>query len=462
MKNLVFLLYLITNCTLAQNLNTLKTQAEDHIATLQPSLLNISETIWNYSEPSFMEYRTSRLFKTVLLKEGFTIEENIGGYSTMFIASFGNKGPVIGILAEADADSPLKPIKQLDLPNSDFGHGAGHHLLGTGSLGAALVLKRLVENGKIDAQIKFFFSSGEGSLGGRVPMVKKGYFDDMDLAFFWHPAPVTSASLSKWDALIDLEVTYAGENALKNTMTIINYVEQLKKEHGSNAILRAKIQNTAYNLAIPDDSIKLQLRVQHPKQEKAISIYNGILEHLETQKRHAYVEWKVFRALHEFIPSLTGNELVYRHISDLEKRKVTTKDEELANLIYQFASKEKGSFLTDPLPFKKERSGGPYGYASDIADVSWKVPLISFVISCLPSGLSMRNWEAAAFGNSTYAKEAMIHAIKTITFTTLDYLSNPIFRKNIKLEFDSRKNGRRYFEEIEIHDIPASKKKRSF
>ncbi|MGW9686151.1 hypothetical protein [Flagellimonas sp. 2504JD1-5] len=462
MKKLSILIYFFTYCFFAQSSDSLKIKAAEYISKLQPSLFDISETVWSYSEPSFMDHRTSKLYKTILVEEGFSLEENIGGYPTMFIASFGNKGPIIGILAEADADSPLEPIEHLDLPNSDFGHGAGHHLLGTGSLGAALVLKKLVEKEKIDAQIRFLFSSGEGSLGGRVPMVKNGHFDHMDLAFFWHPAPVTSANLSKWDALIDLEITYAGANALKNAMILVNYFEQLKKEHSTDALLRAKIQNTAYNLAVPDDSVKLQLRIQHSTQEEAISIFSSLKKYLETQKKDIQVQWKVFRGLHEFIPTLSGNQLAYHHISALEKRKVTNKDIKLSNLIYQLASEEKGLFLTDPLPFKKQRSEGLYGYASDIGDVSWQVPLISFVIGWIPSGLSMQNWEAAAFGNSEYAKAAMIHAIKTITFTTLDYLSNPDAQKQIKLEFDTRKKGRHYFDEIEIHDLPASKEKRSY
>ncbi|WP_420322242.1 hypothetical protein [Flagellimonas sp.] len=460
MKKLSCLLYVAASFIFSQSPDSVRSKADNYLETLRPSLFGISDTVWAYSEPSFMEHRTANLYKTILIREGFAIEDSISGYSTMFIASYGSKGPVIGILAEADADSPLQPIKQLNLPISDFGHGAGHHLLGTGSLGAAMVLKKLIQKGDIDAQIKFFFSSGEGSLGGRSLMARQKKFDDVDLAFFWHPAPVTSANLSKWDALIDLEVTYSN-NTLKPPMVFVDYIEQLKNENGAAAVLRTKIQNTQFNLAIPNDSLKLLIRIQHSNQEKAVSIYKGVVAFLEKQEKNNPVDWKVFRALHEFIPTRSGNERAHDHITDLEKRTVTLTDMELAELIYELAAKEKGSFLTDPLPLKKEKPNGLYGYASDIGDVSWQAPLISFVVSWIPTGLSMRNWEATAFGNSEYAKEAMIQAAKIITYTTLDYLHDPILRRKIKLEFDSRKNGRDYFDEIEIYDLPVSKKKRS-
>ncbi|MEQ6168487.1 hypothetical protein AAOE16_14930 [Ekhidna sp. MALMAid0563] len=461
MRSLFLLIILLTYQAGAQKSVDLKAQANRYLSGIEQSLYVISDSIWSYSEPSFEEYRTAELLKNALQNQEFTIEDSIAGYPTMFIGSFGNKGPIIAILAEADADCRISPVAGIELPNSGFGQGAFHHLLGTGSLGAALALKHLIKKGELEAQIRYYFSTGEGSLGGRVPMVRNGYFDDVDLAYFWHPAPVTSANLSKWDAIIDLEVTYTDSLAMRNAASIITKTQSIKDNNGNDLLLRTSIHSAPFDVALPNDSVKVMIRIEHSNQEKAVEEYTEIVAELEKQKQKSEVSWSVFRMVHEFIPTKVGNELVYRNMSKLGKRSVSNADTQLANTIYETAGKEPGRFLTDPLPFKAERPDELYGYGSDIGDVSWKAPLISFVVCSLPTGISMSNWEGAAFGKSSFSKDALIDAAQLMVRTSIDYLLDKKVRKAIEEEFEFRTRNRSYSNHIQILPNEQSKKKRS-
>ena len=453
---------LICNGSIAQNTSDLKQQANQYLAEMEQFLCTTSDSIWTYSEPTLKEYKTVDLLKTVLVDQGFSIRDSVVGFETMFIAAFGTKGPTIALLAEGDADSPLVPQQGFWLPDSQYGQAAGHHLLATGSLGTVLTLKELIKNGGLEARLMYAFSTGEGSFGGRVPLVRAGYFSEVDLAFFWHPAPVTTASLSQWDAIFDVEVTYPNtQQSHKNIQQLWALADSIKQEYGNDLLFRTKIMNTAFDLAIPTDSLKIHLRIEHPRQEQAMEIYHGIVKKLRSGKSNS-PHFQVFRAVHEFIPNLAGNHLAYLNMTKLPSRKILDSDLELAQKIWRATQKDDGRFLPNVLPFKENKAKRLYGYGSDIGDVSWHVPLISIVTSCLPTGVSMRNWEGAAFGQTQYAKDGMLHAAKAMVFTCIDYLTNKEIQKQIHGEFEQRIRNRIYQDSIEIRTNEFSYKRRSY
>lgn len=453
---------LLTQCGLAQNTKNLRSLADQHLVEMEKHLYATSDSIWDYSEPSFNERQTVNLLKKQLLAQGFGITDSIAEYETMFIASYGAKGPVICFLAEADADSPLTPKMGFHFPDSNHGQAAGHHLLATGSLGATLALKELIKQGKLDAQLRYVFSTAEGSLGGRVPLAQQSFFSDVDLAFFWHPAPVTSANLSKWDAILDMEILYPSTDEVqKNIRALWATLDSIKQGYGPNLLMRTKIKNTAFDVAIPEDSLKIHLRIEHVVQEKAVEIYKRIADTLQLQRNPA-PHWTIFRAVHGFIPNLAGNRRAYTHLDRMPSRKIHDSDLMLALKIWSAANKQEGRFLHDLLPFRETRSDGLYGYGSDIGDVSWQVPLISIVTSCLPTGISMRNWEGTAFGQTQYAKDGMLEAARAMVFTAIDYLTDKELQQQISMEFEQRLQNRTYFRSIEILPNEASLKKRSY
>ena len=67
------------------------------------------------------------------------------------------------------------------------GHGCGHNLLGTGSLAAAVALKELMEQEGIAGTVKYYGCPAEEGGSGKTYMARAGVFNDVDVAFCWHP-----------------------------------------------------------------------------------------------------------------------------------------------------------------------------------------------------------------------------------------------------------------------------------
>ena len=47
----------------------------------QQSFYQVSDQIWGFAEMRYQEFQSAKLQKDVLKREGFTIEENLGGHS---------------------------------------------------------------------------------------------------------------------------------------------------------------------------------------------------------------------------------------------------------------------------------------------------------------------------------------------------------------------------------------------
>ena len=76
------------------------------------------------------------------------MEEGVAETPTAFVATYGSGKPVIGILGEFDAlpgiSQKASPKKEPLVPGG-AGHGCGHNMFGTASLGAAVAIKKLIE-----------------------------------------------------------------------------------------------------------------------------------------------------------------------------------------------------------------------------------------------------------------------------------------------------------------------------
>lgn len=122
---------------------------------------------------------------------GFEIS-TLPDMDTAFIASAGHGSPVIGILGELDALPNLSQQADIDHPAPLVygapGHGCGHNLLGCGGMECAYILKKYFEEHNIEGTIKYFSCPAEEGGVGKVYMIHRGAFDDVDFCVNWHPS----------------------------------------------------------------------------------------------------------------------------------------------------------------------------------------------------------------------------------------------------------------------------------
>ena len=143
MKRSVYLFIVMLACISALAQKT----KQDVIKSIDAKYDQYSTTakkIWDFAEVGYQEEQSSALLQQTLKDAGFSVQANIAGEPTAFIASYGSGKPVIGILGEydalpgisQDAVPELKPI-----PGKKAGHACGHHLFGTASAAAAIAVK---------------------------------------------------------------------------------------------------------------------------------------------------------------------------------------------------------------------------------------------------------------------------------------------------------------------------------
>ena len=121
-------------------------------------ILEISHKVWEYAELSLKEYQSAALYMEKLAEEGFAVKKGYAGIETAFSGTFtsGSRKPVIGILGEFDALSGLSEkagsVVREELVPGGSGHGCGHNMLGAGSFGAALGVKKYLEETGTDGR----------------------------------------------------------------------------------------------------------------------------------------------------------------------------------------------------------------------------------------------------------------------------------------------------------------------
>ena len=106
----------------------------------------MSDAIWEFAEPRFEEYESSKLQQEYLASRGFAVKADLAGEKTAFIAEYGSGKPVIAFLGEFDSLSALQQeadkTEHCPIEGKKNGHGCGHHLLGTGAVAAVDALWR--------------------------------------------------------------------------------------------------------------------------------------------------------------------------------------------------------------------------------------------------------------------------------------------------------------------------------
>lgn len=150
--------------------------------------------IWHLHEPSWREYRSAAWYVERLRAEGFEVEAGSGGMPTAFCATWSHgSGPTLGGYAEYDAvpgrsQDPVPFRKPRDgLSPYAAGHTDPHSALGLGSLAGFLAAKHAMQRHGIPGRLKFFGEPAEKMCGSKPVHAAKGYYDDLDAAFSFHP-----------------------------------------------------------------------------------------------------------------------------------------------------------------------------------------------------------------------------------------------------------------------------------
>lgn len=149
--------------------------------------------IWNYAEPAFREYKSSRAYVRLLRRESFDVEEGTGDMPTAFMATWGEGRPLLGTYAEYDAvpghNQSAVPYRapRKGLHPYAAGHTDPHSALGVAALFGVLATKYAMDLFNLEGSLRLFGEPAEKVCGSKPVHAAKGYYDGADAYISYHP-----------------------------------------------------------------------------------------------------------------------------------------------------------------------------------------------------------------------------------------------------------------------------------
>ncbi|KAF9095250.1 hypothetical protein BGX27_001304 [Mortierella sp. AM989] len=203
------------------------------IEAVSTELREISLKLHDDPELSYEEYRAHALLTDYLEKKGFKVERKAYGLDTAFVAQAGNSDKVtIGICSEYDA-----------LPG--IGHACGHNLIAISGLATAIGLKAVIEKFQLNAQVKLFGTPAEETTGGKLVMLSKGAFENVDVCMMLHGANA-DVVYPNFLALNTVEVEYFGKasHASASPWEGINALDAAVLAYSNIGLMRQQLHPT--------------------------------------------------------------------------------------------------------------------------------------------------------------------------------------------------------------------------
>ena len=444
----------------SQKIKANKKAVIESVEAHSESLIELSDAIWAHAETAFQESESSKVLADFAEKNGFEVERGVAGMPTAFVATYGSGKPVIGILGEFDA---LPGISQKAQPTKEplevgaAGHGCGHNLFGTGSLGAAIAIKELIEQGKISGTIKFFGTPAEEKFFGKIWMVQDGLWDGVDVNISWHPSATTESDVQSTLALIDFKVEFYGQaahasadpwngrsasDALELYTTGINYYREHIKP---STRIHYHIQDGGQVVNVVPDYSKIWVRVRDPKRSEMMPVYERVKEMAEGAAIMANVDYKIslISGIYEVLVNRSGGEILQKNLELLGP--INYSDEEIvfAKKIQEITEKPQVGMdsAIRPLEATKEDPGGG---STDVGDVSWNVPNINLSVTTAPKDTPWHSWAVVACGGMSIGHKGMVYAAKAMSMTMLDLFENPKLVTKVQQEFKQQKGNQKY------------------
>ena len=463
------ILLLIANDDLSNNKKAIDVSVKKH----EKELIKISDAIWHNAELALEEYKSSKILADYAEKNGLSVERGVAGMPTAFIATYGSGRPRIGILGEFDANAGISQkaqSKKEALIEGNPGHGCGHNLFGTASLGAAIAIKELIEKGKIKGTVVFYGTPAEETIFGKVWFARAGLFNDLDVCMDWHPGDDMEASTQSSKALSDFRVKFSGKTAhasadpyngfsavdgMELFTTGINYYREHIKP---TARIHYQIEKAGDVVNVVPDKAQIWVRVRENDRESLNVVYERVKKMAAAGALMAEVEHEIqlISGIYEILPNRRGAAAIQANFETIGPIKYTKQEMKYAKEIQRATGKAEVGMDGSIHPIKETMPA--QGGSTDVGDVSQIVPVVRLSAPAAPKDAPWHSWAVVACTGMSIGHKGMIHATKALGMTMVDLFQNPQLVKEVKAEFKERKGSSKYNPMIPPGPPPVPKK----
>jgi aminobenzoyl-glutamate utilization protein B len=457
----------------------------------QKKIIEVSDKAWEYAEVGLLENKTSKLLADWVERQGFQVERGVADMPTAFVATWSNgKGPTIGLLGELDA---LAGLSQKTVPYKEPvkegapGHGCGHNIHGTTAMAAGVAMKAAMEEKKLSGTIKIYGCPAEETLVGKVWLTRHGLFKGVDACISHHPGSSNTAGTGSSNALNSFKVHFYGRTSHaagdpENGISALDGVELMSngvnfmREH---IIEKARVHYVTEVGGGQPNVVPAYARVWYytrsPEREQVEYIYNWVLQIADGADKMARTTHKIefLTGCYNVLPNKPLSDLIVKNMREVGAPEHDEKELEFAKEMNKSVdprqkkeglrkSKRPGwEKLVDELFDERildDYQAGEIGAGStDVADVSWVTPTKEFSTVCCMLGTPGHSWQFASQSGMSIGHKGLMFASKTMACTGLDLLTKPKMLREIKSEFKTRLQGRKYKPPIPLDLNPPLK-----
>jgi len=440
-------------------------------------IIEISDRVWELAELGLVEFGSSKLLADELEKHGFDVKRGVAGMPTAFVATWGEKKPVIGIMGEYDALPGLSQKKvpfKAPLEPGKPGHGCGHNIHGASGMAAAIALKETMKKYGIEGTVKFFGCPAEENFSGKVFMVRDGCFRDVDAVISHHPGSMNAVSLKSCLALNSVKFHFYGKashaggspnqgRSALDAVELMNVGVNFLREHViQDARIHYIIEKGGEQPNIVPSYARSWYYVRAPERDQVEFIYNWILEIAEGAAMMTRTELKheFMGGLYNLIPNRTITELIVDNMREIGTPEYGEEEMKFAEKIAESItpemkieelrkSKRPGwerlidKLIDDEVPDPWGEGEVSHG-STDVSDVSWQTPTVEFSTATWVLGTPGHSWQAVAQSGVGLGHKSLIFSAKVMAATAIDLLIDENLLNKAKKEHKQRIGDKKY------------------
>lgn len=380
------------------SVDDLKKRAIERVEGRQKMVQEIVDMVFSFGELGFQEFETSKYLTGILEKNGFTVKRGVSGMPTAWTAEFkqGTGRPVIGFITDLDGipRASQKPGVAFHEPMIEGapGHGEGHNSGNAVNLVAALVLKELMIENKINGTLRIYPGVAEELVGAKAFYIRDGLMKDLDIMLGCHVGRELATSYGHAainSGLVSVQFTFKGEAAhaaggpwkgksALDAVELMNIAWNYKREH-----LRPE-QRSHYvivnggdqpNVVPSEATVWYYFREQDFPRIKELHEFGSTMAKAASMATSTTFTQRVVGSAWPNHFNKVVAETQQKNIEMVGMPKWSEADQLLAKEL----QREIGVAKVDPLPEKVKALEAPGawrgGGSDDVGDISWVVPM---------------------------------------------------------------------------------------
>ncbi len=443
------------------------------------NIQKMNDMVFSFAEPGFQEFETSKYLTTILKQNGFTIQENLAGIPTAWMATWGSGKPVIALGSDIDdiPQASQKPGVAWHEPIIEGapGHGEGHNSGMPLQIAAALAVKKIMEQQHLTGTLKLWPGVAEELLGTKAYYVRAGAFKDVDVCIFAHVGANMGVGWgdSGGNGMVSVEYDFKGESAhaasapwrgrsALDAVELMDIGWNFRREH-----LRLQ-QRSHYvipnggdqpNVVPPNASVWYYFRETSYEEIKKLWEIGNTMAKAATMMTDTEYTMKLLGSAWPAHMNKTVAETMHANMVKVGLPTWTENDQQLARAVQREMKVPETGLSTqlgplrgrESIPDEEKRGGG----SDDIGDISWNVPTVTISYPANIQAGPGHNWANAISMATPIAHKGVQYGAKVVALTVVDLLTRPELVTQAWDYFKAQTKDRKYVSFLRPDDQPA-------